>query len=114
MPKKKSKAADSPPAKAVEFEEALGELQEIVTEMEDDRVSLEDLLKKYERGTKLLGLCQTHITQARHRIEQIQQQAKNGDLALEPFDQEAGESTKSAGSNPAESTPTRDDDIQLL
>lgn len=117
MPKKKESAPADDPAR---FEQALAELEDIVGEMGGDRVPLDELLKKYERGTALLRLCQGQIASARARIEQIAEQAKNGDVALEPFDPESGGATKSAAGaskgrrDPDTPTPTPDDDIQLL
>ncbi|MGI9244989.1 MAG: exodeoxyribonuclease VII small subunit [Verrucomicrobiales bacterium] len=119
MPKKKntkSAAAADDPAR---FEQALAELEEIVGEMEGDRVPLDELLKKYERGTSLLRLCQGQVASARARIEQIAQRAKNGGVSLEPFDPDSEESTKTAGSvskgtKDPERPTTPDDDIQLL
>lgn len=118
MPKKKDIPAPEPASDPARFEEALAELEDIVGEMEGDRVPLDELLKKYERGTRLLRLCQGHISDARARIEQIAEQAEKGGVALEPFDGERGESTKSAaglshGSQPSENQ-TPDDEIQLL
>ena len=116
MPKKKTSpkkgsAADDP----ARFEEALTELEEIVGEMEGDRVPLDELLKKYERGTSLLRLCQDQISSARARIEQIAQRAENGGVELEPFDPGLDESTKRAGSvSQKTDQPAPDDDIQLL
>ena len=115
MPKKKQSAPADDPAR---FEQALAELESIVGEMEGDRVPLDELLKKYERGTALLRLCQGQIANARARIEQIAEQAKSGGVSLEPFDPESEGSTKTAagvskGSKDPD-TPTPDDDIQLL
>ena len=100
------------------FERALTELQEIVSEMEGARLPLEDLLKKYERGTGLLNVCQAQISKARERIEKIAAEAENGNVVLEPFDPESGGATKTAGS--ATQSPqdqeksTLDDDIKLF
>jgi exodeoxyribonuclease VII small subunit len=116
MPKKKSSPPKPPAEDPARFEHALEELESIVAEMGGDRVPLDELLKKYERGTNLLRLCQGRINQARERIEQIAGTTENGAAGLEPFDPESGESNKTAGSvsskEPKKST--RDDEIQLL
>ena len=86
--------------------------------MAGDRVPLDELLKKYERGTGLLRLCQGQISKARERIEQIAERAANGAVELEPFDPESGASNKTTGSvangikDLEEST--NDEEIQLL
>ena len=118
MPKKKDSPAEERSGDPACFEEALAELEEIVAEMDGDRVPLDALLKKYERGTRLLQLCQGHISEARARIEQIAQQAARGGVQLEPFYAGSGESTKTAGEPSRESKdpelPIPDDEIQLL
>ena len=118
MPKKKPSPADTDAADPARFEEALAELEDIVGEMEGDRVPLDELLRKYERGTGLLRLCQGHIAKARERIEEIAERAEKGGVSLEPFDPDSGESTKTAGSVTTPSNDleksTRDDEIQLL
>ena len=118
MPKKKDSPAQETAADPARFEEALAELEEIVGEMEGDRVPLDELLRKYERGTRLLRLCQVHIATARSRIEQIAQKAEKGGVQLEPFDADSGESNKTAGNLSEESSDpelqTSDDEIQLL
>jgi exodeoxyribonuclease VII small subunit len=118
MPKKKSSQAEKKTVDPARFEEALAELEGIVGEMEGDRIPLDELLKKYERGTGLLHLCQGHIAKARERIEQIAADAKNGGVILEPFDPESGGSTETTDSatkpSQDQDKSTRDDDIQLL
>lgn len=120
MPKKKATQPEpQPPADdPARFEQALAELEEIVGEMEGDRVPLDELLRKYERGTGLLKLCQGQIARARERIEQIATGAENGDLLLEEFDPQSGESNKTPGSvakrDESPEKPTSDDEIQLL
>ena len=118
MPKKKPSPAQPSADDPCGFEEALTELEEIVGEMEGDRVPLDELLKKYERGTKLLRLCQGQIAKAREKIEQISGEAENGAVGLEPFDPESGGSNKSARGvaqgSPAPEESNSDEEIQLL
>ena len=119
MPKKKSKpSAVSAKEKPVCFEDALEELEGIVEEMQGDRVPLEKLLKKYERGTTLLQQCQEHIGSARVKVEQISARMESGVAGTEAFDGLAGGGREAAGETPtseheSENT-TPDDDIQLL
>ncbi len=53
------------------FETALGRLEQIVEEMEADRLPLDDLLHRYEEGTRLVKVCQEKIETAERRIEII-------------------------------------------
>jgi exodeoxyribonuclease VII small subunit len=70
------------PPEEVPFEQAFQQLEQLVKNMESDRMPLDQLVAHYERGTRLLRLCQTRIREAEQRIEQI----VNGKSApLEPF-----------------------------
>ena len=51
------------------FEEAIGELERILSEMEGGQVGLEDSLLKYERGTFLIRHCQNVLSAAEKQIE---------------------------------------------
>jgi exodeoxyribonuclease VII small subunit len=62
------------------FESALERLEHIVEEMEGDRLPLEELLGRYEEGTRLVKVCQDRIGAAEKRIELI---AKNASGAAE-------------------------------
>jgi len=52
-----------------DFESAMTELEKIVTDMEEGKLSLEDSLASYKRGAELLSFC-------RSRLEDAQQQVK--------------------------------------
>ena len=51
------------------FEEALEELEELVTSMEDGDLSLEDSLKAFEKGIKLTRECQTALKKAEQKVQ---------------------------------------------
>ncbi|HIF9234407.1 TPA: exodeoxyribonuclease VII small subunit [Photobacterium damselae] len=51
------------------FEEALDELDSIVNELESGNITLEDALKKFERGIALARSSQQKLTQAEQRVE---------------------------------------------
>jgi exodeoxyribonuclease VII small subunit len=51
------------------FEEAIGELERILSDMETGQVGLEESLTKYERGTFLIQHCRGVLTTAEKQIE---------------------------------------------
>ena len=53
----------------VVLEEALEELERIVTELEGGKMSLERSLVLYERGIRLVRLCNLRLDNAQKRIE---------------------------------------------
>ena len=53
------------------FEDALLELEGIVTSLESGEVLLEDAITAFERGTELKILCQTRLEEARMKVEKI-------------------------------------------
>ena len=57
--------------KSMSFEQALGELEKIVSEIEDGKIPLEQSLEKYAQGMKLIGHCRGVLDQAEKRIETI-------------------------------------------
>src|ERR1700753_2877782 len=79
----------SPSAKSTEenFESAMSRLESIVTEMESDKLPLEDLLKRYEEGVKLVKVCEEKLAAAEKRIEIITRDAA-GAPQIEEFESE--------------------------
>lgn len=63
--------ADSAPAEP-SFELALKELESIVEAMESGQLPLEELLAKYESGTRLAQFCQRQLAAAEVRIQQLE------------------------------------------
>lgn len=57
------------------FEKALGKLEAIVESMEGDDLPLEDLLARYEEGTRLARLCQSRLAEAEVKIQQLEKSA---------------------------------------
>jgi exodeoxyribonuclease VII small subunit len=53
------------------FEEALVELEDIVTQLEAGDLSLEESLALFERGQRLAVLCNQVLDKAELRLEQI-------------------------------------------
>jgi exodeoxyribonuclease VII small subunit len=90
-------ANKSPSAKPTEenFETAMARLEAIVTEMESDKLPLEDLLTRYEEGVKLVKVCEEKLAAAEKRIEIITRNAA-GEPQIEEFEP-AKKSPPSAG-----------------
>ena len=53
------------------FEDALGQLEEIVADLESGNLNLDDAIKKYEEGMKLAGLCAKKLGDTKKRIEML-------------------------------------------
>lgn len=53
------------------FEEALIQLQSIVTKLEDDETELEEAIRLYEKGLSLSKTCSSLLEDAKLRIERI-------------------------------------------
>ena len=53
------------------FESALQELEQIVTKLESGEIELENAVKSYEYGMSLQKHCQDKLSQAKMKIEKI-------------------------------------------
>ena len=56
------------------YEEARDELHKVVTELEQQNVSLEASMALWERGEALAKLCEEFLSGARQKLEQAQQE----------------------------------------
>ena len=82
MPKSSSKKTE----KAVEelsYEEALIELEEIVSTLEGEQNQLEEAIKLFERGQALTSRCGTLLEAAELKVKQVV-----GDVVI-PFEEES-------------------------
>ena len=55
------------------FEEAMGNLQQIVNQLNQQDLSLDEALELYERGVHLARHSRTLLTQAENRVAQLRQ-----------------------------------------
>ena len=76
-----SKSAKSDIAK-MSFEEALSELDRIVSQLESGQAGLEESIEIYERGAALKQHCEEKLKAAQAKIEKIVI-APNGDVSTE-------------------------------
>lgn len=70
-------------SKVLKFEEMMKKLEEIVDELESGEMPLDDSLKKYEEGVKLLRLCRKRLDETKRKVDLLVK--KGGKLTLEPF-----------------------------
>ncbi len=66
-----SKTTDPDSDDKLTFEEAMAELDELVSRMEDGELNLDDSLKAYERGVMLTRKCQQALSQAELRVKTL-------------------------------------------
>jgi exodeoxyribonuclease VII small subunit len=92
-----SKASDT---KEHTFETAIARLENLVTEMESDRMPLEQLLVAYEEGAKLVKVCQQKLTEAEKKIEIIQRKVA-GEIELKEYDPAAKAESPAPARKPA-------------
>lgn len=103
------------------FEDAMERLDEIVSSMEGERMSLEAMVRSYEEGVSLLRVCRNRIDTAKRRVEMITADLEGGKATLAPFDPAAGTS-ECAGTDEGDAkskgrrskTDNKTDDIRLF
>jgi exodeoxyribonuclease VII small subunit len=69
------------------FEQAFGQLEEVVRQLESGELSLEQSLALFEKGMRLAKLCEGKLDQAQQRVSQLAGASGEGPL-LEPFEAE--------------------------
>lgn len=57
--------------KSTNFEAAIAELESLVEEMEQGDISLEESLKKFERGIELTRTCQQALREAEQKVQML-------------------------------------------
>lgn len=67
------------------FEEAMGELEEIVRRLESGQSDLDKSINDYTRGTALKSHCQHKLADAKLKVEKIMKQA-DGSVVTESFE----------------------------
>ena len=62
------------PPESLEFEQALQELESIVSELERGEVSLEDSIARFERGVALARRCEDRLNESEARVAVLLQE----------------------------------------
>lgn len=71
MSKTKTTPTDTNNHQIAEFENSLGELEQLVTKLEGGELSLDESLKSFERGITLFRNCQGALQQAELRVQTL-------------------------------------------
>jgi exodeoxyribonuclease VII small subunit len=79
MPKAKQEAARS-------FEDSMKRLDEIVEQLEEDKLPLDKMIALYEEGVSLARACGEKLEAAEQKVKLIAKKAGGG-IALEDFDE---------------------------
>ncbi|MEM9445927.1 MAG: exodeoxyribonuclease VII small subunit [Verrucomicrobiota bacterium] len=75
---------DKKAAKEIAFEQAMGQLEKIVEEMENGELPLDQIINKYEDGMELLSICRDKLEYAGKRIELLTRE-KSGKVSITSF-----------------------------
>ena len=59
--------------KAMSFEAALAELEQVVVDLEAGKLSLEDALAAYQRGAHLLQQCRSRLEDAQQQVRILEE-----------------------------------------
>lgn len=59
------------PVTEMSFEEAMAELERVVSDLERGAVPLEESIKLYERGAELKARCEAKLKEAEEKVAQI-------------------------------------------
>lgn len=79
----------TPDIASLTFEQALGQLEAIVQQLERGDVPLDQSISLYERGEALRAACQQRLDAAQARIERIVTAADGRASGTRPFDAES-------------------------
>ena len=69
------------------FEQALEQLESIVSKLEDGTIQLEESIEEYTRGTLLKKHCEAKLKEATMKVEQISID-KDGNISKKDFEQD--------------------------
>ena len=72
--------------KNADFEQSLARLEELVDEMEGGELGLEEMIRHFEEGSKLVGLCSEKLNEVEQKIEKLVK--KEGEMKTVPFETE--------------------------
>ena len=95
------------------FEAALTELEAIVAAMEEEQLPLEELVARYEKGSKLLARCETVLASARKRLQTISANAAADAAAIAGEDEDSPDEDDEPAGHDAGTPDDNDDDDDI-
>ncbi|WP_371055295.1 MULTISPECIES: exodeoxyribonuclease VII small subunit [unclassified Rhodosalinus] len=78
--------SEETPVEKMSFEEAMAELEKLVTQLERGDVALEQSIRLYERGAALKARCEQKLREAEDKVEQIRLDAEGKPTGTAPAD----------------------------
>lgn len=75
---------NNPDSQNIRFEDAYRELEEIVDQLESGDLALDESMALFERGRRLIALCETQLSNAELRVTQLLTDA-SGNVRAEPL-----------------------------
>ncbi len=81
-------AAPASDIEKLSFEDALAQLEKIVSQLESGEAPLEKSIELYERGTALKAHCEARLKAAEAKVEKITLSAGGEATGTEPLDVE--------------------------
>lgn len=95
------------------FETSLERLEQIVQQMESEKLPLEKLLKSYEEGIQLVKTCTRRLDEAEKRIQIITEKGGNKP-GVEEFEPDSSVASTPVVDAKPEKGETESNDIRLL
>ena len=65
-------------SKEIDYTEAFEELQKIVTEIEMDEITVDELSEKVKRAAQLIKICKTKLSTTEEDVNKILQELDSG------------------------------------
>ncbi len=82
--------------KPLPFENALGQLEAVVRDLENGEISLESALARYETGVALLKHCYDQLRNAEQKILLLTGEGADGRPTYEPFEHTSSDPARRA------------------
>lgn len=101
-------------AAPIDFEQSLTELENVVSSMEDNELPLEQLVAQYEKGVKLLNLCEGVLKQAKARLKTISEREMRGNSNSDTDCLDEDDEMPEDAPATRRATDDDDDDIRLF
>ena len=77
--------------KELKFEDGLKRLEEIVAKLESGNLPLDDSLKLFEEGVKLVRFCNERLAEAQQKVELLTKDQAGNVIGSQPFASENSE-----------------------